>query len=118
MGKNYIYEVENAAKGSSLYRQHKKTKLLVNDILAKLYKILDVHCVTTVHFKYIPDYYWIIASEKLNVPCIMLYRECNVMSPIIFDMVVAMMSRHNSFQGSHVIVHNQTRTTNFCMGSL
>ena len=29
------------------------------------------------------------------------------MSPIIFDMVVAMMSRHNSFQGSHVIVHNQ-----------
>jgi len=107
VGKHYIYEIENAAKDSSLYKQHKQTKLLIDDILARLYKILDVDCVTTVHFKYIPDYYWIIASEKLNVPCIMLYRECNLMSPIIFDIVVAMMSKLKPFQGSHVIVHNQ-----------
>jgi len=107
VGKNYIHEVENAAKDSSLDSQHKQTELLVNDLLSKLYKILDVDCVTMVHFKYIPDYYWIIASEKLNVPCIMLYRECNVMSPIIFDMVVTMMSKHKPFKGSHVIVHNQ-----------
>ena len=106
-GKNYIYDVENAVKGSILDNQHKKTQLLMNDLLARLYKIIKVDCVTTVHFKYIPDYYWIDASEKLNVPCVMLYRECNLMSPIIFDMVLAMMLQQKSFKGSHVIVHNQ-----------
>jgi len=105
--KRYIYDVENAINGSDLEIQHKKTEALVHDVLSKLYKIIDIDCITIVHFKYIPDYYWTIASERLNVPCIMLYRECNVMSPIIFDMVVDMMSNQKPFKGSHVIVHNQ-----------
>ncbi len=105
--KRHIYDVENATNGSSIEIQHKQTGSLVYDILSKLYKIIDVDCITIVHFKYIPDYYWTIASEMLNVPCIMLYRECNVMSPIIFDMVVGMMSNQKPFKGSHVIVHNQ-----------
>ncbi len=106
-GKYYIYEVENATNNTDLYNRHKKTQSLITDVLAKLYKIINVDCVTTVHFKYIPDYYWTVASESLNIPYIMLYRECNVMSPIIYDMVLSMMLSHDHFHGSHVIVHNQ-----------
>lgn len=106
-GKNYIDEVENAPKGSLLEKKHQQTKTLINDVLAKLFKILEIDCITLVHFKYIPDHYWVKASENINVPCIMLYRECNVMSPIIYDMVVAMMIKQKSFIGSHVIVHNK-----------
>ena len=103
--KLYIYDVQDSKKGSKLYKNHKKTELLFVNILTKLYELVDVDCITKVHFKYLPDYYWTLASESLNIPCIMLYRECNVMSPIIFDCVVASAKRHK-FQGSHVIVHN------------
>ena len=104
--KLYIYDVQDSKKGSKLYKNHKKTELLFANILSKIYQLVDVDCITKVHFKYLPDYYWTLASESLNIPCIMLYRECNVMSPIIFDCVVASAKRHKKFQGSHVIVHN------------
>lgn len=119
-GKHYVSEVENLDKNSILGKQHIKTKDFVFNILNKLFKMIDISCVTTVHFKYIADYYWVLSSEKLNVPWIMLYRECNVMSPIIYDAVVSMMKKQEPFLGSHVIVHNSKireafLESNFCL---
>jgi hypothetical protein len=106
-GKHYIHEFKNIDKNTDLYNKHKNTQLLITNVLTKLYKIISIDCVTTVHFKYLPDYYWTMASESLNIPYIMLYRECNLMSPIIYDMVLSMMASQGVFHGSHVIVHNQ-----------
>ncbi len=106
-GGHSICEVKSADSGTNLYYMHKKTQSLVLDVLENLYKIIDVDCVTTVHFKYLPDYYWTLASERLNVVYVMLYRECNLMSPIIFDLVGNFMKGQKYFHGSHVIVHNQ-----------
>ena len=84
-GKYYVSDIENLDENSRLAKEHKKTLNFVFNVLTKLYKILNINCVTTVHFKYIADYYWVYTTEKLNIPWIMLYRECNVMSPIIYD---------------------------------
>jgi len=106
-GKHYINEFKHIDTSTELYKNHKKTQLLITNVLINLYKIVKVDCITSVHFKYLPDYYWTTASEKLNVPHIMLYRECNLMSPIIYDIVLSMMKSQGSFHGSHIIVHNQ-----------
>jgi len=104
--KLYIYDVQDLKEESNLYKNHKKTELLFSNVLSIVYKLVDIDCITKVHFKYLPDFYWTVASEGLNIPCIMLYRECNVMSPIIFDCVVASAKLHKKFDGTHVIVHN------------
>ena len=102
-----FYDVKNTDKSTALYEKHINTQLLIRDILEKLYRIINVDCITTVHFKYLPDYYWTVASEKLSIPHIMLYRECNLMSPIIYDAVLSMLKKHDNFHGSHIIVHNE-----------
>ncbi len=106
-GMENIVKVKNLPKGTELYYKNKKTLLLMKKILSKLYKIIDIDCVTTVHFKYHPDYYWTKVSEDLNVPYIMLYRECNLMSPLMYKKVTLMMENHGKFHGSHIIVHNK-----------
>ena len=118
-GKNYVSEIENLDESSKLGKEHKKTNDFVLNVLNKFFKLIEIDCVTTVHFKYIADYYWVNSCEKLNKPWIMLYRECNVMSPIIYDTVVGMMKKQNPFKGSHVIVHNKRikdafLESNFC----
>jgi hypothetical protein len=102
-----FYSVKNSHKGTFLHNKHVRTKILIKDILEKVYKIINIDCITTVHFKYLADYYWTVASEDLSVPHIMLYRECNLMSPVIYQAVLSMIELHNSFHGSHIIVHNK-----------
>ncbi len=102
-----IDSILEAHNDVELSDKHKKTQLLITKILSKLYKIIDIDCVTTVHFKYLPDHYWTLVSENLNIPYIMLYRECNLMSPYIYNKVLFLMMRFKTFHGSHVIVHNK-----------
>ena len=107
LGRKYkVFEVKFADKNTDLYLKHNKTQSLVTSVLSKLCRFVDIDCVTTVHFKYISDYYWTVASESLNIPYIMLYRECNLMSPIIYDLVLLMMKQQQDFHGSHILVHN------------
>ena len=119
VGKYYVSDIENLDESSKLGKEHKKTLDFIFNVLNKLNNIVDINSVSTVHFKYIADYYWVYAAEKLGIPWIMLYRECNVMSPIVYDMVVSMMRKQNPFIGSHVIVHNKRikgafLESNFC----
>ncbi len=105
--KYYVHDIVNARLGSRLYEEHLAAQAHVAKVLEWLYKLVTVDAVTTVHFKYLSDYYWTDASEKSNIPYILLHRECNLMSPIIFDMVKNMMEKQGYFHGSHVVVHNQ-----------
>jgi len=102
-----IGEVLDAKLGTKLYSKHQKTHVSHRKILSSLYKILKVDCVTTVHFKYIYDYYWTSESENLNVPFIMLARECNFFSPMIYGVIVEKMKAQSHFHGTHIIVHNK-----------
>ena len=105
--KYYIHDILNAEDGEELQIQSDKIVALLRCVLSKLYLLVKVDAISTVHFKYLPDYYWTLVSEQLGVPYIMLYRECNLMSPIIYDIVVNMMKKHKKFHGSHVVVHNE-----------
>ena len=102
-----IGEVLDAKSGTELYSRHQKTLASHRSFLSSLYKILKIDCVTTVHFKYIYDYYWTSESENLNVPFIMLARECNFFSPMIYGVIVEKMKAQSHFHGTHIIVHNK-----------
>ena len=102
-----IDKITNNKLSHKTYGQHLKTIKLFREVLKHLYNIVNIDCVTTVHYKYIPDYYWTLVSEELLVPYICLYRECNLMSPVTYDRVVQMMMGIGSFHGSRVIVHNK-----------
>jgi len=78
----------------------------LKSILGFLKNIVHIDFVTNVHFKYIEDYHYTKTFEELGIPHIMLYRECNLMSPIIYDIVQRMMEKMGAFRGTHIIVHN------------
>jgi hypothetical protein len=102
-----LSDITNIQRSSKIYNQHIKTLMLFRKVLKKLYSLVSVDCVTTVHFKYLPDYYWTIVSEELSVSYISLHRECNIMSPVTHNLIVRMMEKIGEFHGSHIIVHNE-----------
>ena len=102
-----VQQLSNIKSTSNLYNQHTRTISLFRKVLKYIYYFINIDCVTTVHFKYVPDYYWTLISEELSVPYICLHRECNLLSPTIRDRVVRMMNLIGRFHGSHIVVHNK-----------
>jgi hypothetical protein len=102
-----LHQLTNIKLSSNIYNQHIKTIGLFRKVLRHLYRIVDIDCVTTVHSKYVADYYWTLISEELSVPYISLHRECNLMSPANYDTVVDILRKIGNFHGSKIIVHNE-----------
>ena len=81
--------------------------------------ILKIRCVTTAHFKYIEDYHFTYVFQKIGVPYIALYRECNLYSKAIYSKSFRQMQSCVNFWGAHIIVHNDLtakalRDSGFC----
>ena len=81
--------------------------------------ILKIRCVTTAHFKYIEDYHFTYVFQKIGVPYIALYRECNLYSKEIYSKSFRQMQGCVNFWGAHIIVHNDLtakalRDSGFC----
>ena len=104
--------------GSYLYDKVKKpAQMFMCDFLKVLFSIIKVDCVINVSYRYIEDIDWTLASEKVGIPHIMLYRECLLQKGTrIYSGVV---HRHQSFnfRGSHIIVHNETCKDSFIESS-
>jgi len=89
----------------------------MREFLEILFSMIKVNCVTNVNYRYIEDAYWTLASEQIEIPYIMLYRECLLQKGTrIYSDVV---HRHQSFnfRGSHIIVHNETCKDSFIESS-
>jgi hypothetical protein len=91
---------------SELYLEHKASIELHKSVLKYLYKILGINIVLTVNYRYFPDYDWTLASESLGVRYIMLYRECLLNVPRIYESVVNRHSKFGIFHGTKIIVQN------------
>jgi len=111
-----LHDIIFAKSNSQLHRNHVVTTDFTTHILDRLYKIIRVDAVITVHFKYIEDYHWALSSKKINVPHIMLYRECNLFSNLIYGYLLNKMKEQKKFDGSHVIVHNEISKKSFLDG--
>jgi hypothetical protein len=71
-----------------------------------LYRILEIDIVTNVNYRYPEDYDWTLASEKINTPYIMLYRECLINTERLKFRVLGRHKEQPLFHGSKIIVHN------------
>ena len=97
----------NSKKNSNDAINHKKAYKFMYWFLHRFYQYVSVDCVTTVNYRYIEDFNWTKASDKLGVPFIMMYRECLLASDRIYDDVVFRSKKFGKFHGSHIIVHNK-----------
>jgi len=102
-----VADIINARPGSYLHDLNLRALSLLTSILTYLYKIIKVDIVTTVNYHYLPDYHWTLASEKIGIPWVMLYRECNLGAERFVDGVEHRHKLHHKFKGSHIIVHNK-----------
>ncbi len=110
-------EYSKALPGDDIYSAIKSAEEFMYEFLSILFPILKVDCVTSVSYRYIEDINWTLASEKIGIPYIMLYRECLLQKGTrIYDDVV---QRHRliNFHGSHIIVHNETCKDSFIESS-
>ena len=111
-------DYSRASIGDTLYDVVKRpTQSFMCKFLKVLFSIVKVDCVINVSYRYIEDIDWTLASEKVGIPHIMLYRECLLQKGTrIYSGVV---HRHQSFnfRGSHIIVHNETCKDSFIESS-
>jgi len=103
-----IMRYVNAKNGSNDAISHKKAYDFMYKFLRIFYKYISIDCVTTVNYRYVEDYNWAKASDRLGVPFIMLYRECLLACNRLYDYVVSRQKTFGSFHGSHIIVQNNT----------
>jgi len=97
-----------AVPGNMIYGEVLLAKKFMQEVLARLFKIINVDCITTVNYRYIEDLDWTITAEKLGIPYIILYRECLLQKGTRFyDEITDRHAKYN-FHGSHIIVHNDT----------
>jgi len=80
----------------------------MREFLEILFSMIKVNCVTNVNHRYIEDAYWTLASEQIEIPYIMLYRECLLQKESRFYHDVVQRFKSTKFHGSHIIVHNNT----------
>jgi len=97
----------NAKKDSRDAFDHKRAYKFMHAFLNIFYKYVSIDCVVTVNYRYLEDYNWAKASDRLGVPFIMLYRECLLKSDRTYDAAVyRAKTQFGKFHGSHIIVHN------------
>ncbi len=99
----------NAKKNSVDEINHKKAYKFMISFLYKFYKYVSVDCVTTINYRYLEDYNWSKASDRLGIPFIMMYRECLLGSDRMYNAVLQ-RTKHQfgKFHGTHITVHNNT----------
>jgi hypothetical protein len=97
-----LYRSTNVIRDSTI----DNTQKFMNGFLKRLYSIIKVDCITNINYRYIEDFDWTLASKKMGIPYIMLYRECLLnVDRIKYDV----QKRHKSlgkFHGTKIIVHN------------
>jgi len=102
-----ILRYVNAERNSDDANSHKKAYNFMREFLRRFYKHVSVDCVTTVNYRYLEDFNWTKASDRLGVPFIMLYRECLLASDIMYDKTLYRTKQYfGKFLGSYIIVHN------------
>ena len=102
-------KAENVAKIGSV----NKVQKFMTSFLVELYLIIKVDCVMTINYRYIEDFDWTLASEKIGVPYIMLYRECLLNVKRIRHDVKKRHRRMGVFHGTKIIVHNSICKSSF-----
>ena len=90
-----------------MYANHDSAQSYMYVFLKQLYTHLKVDCVISPTYRYLDDYDWSLASKKLGVPYIILYRECLLNAKIYEHIVTKRTSKFPKFHGDHIIVHNQ-----------
>jgi hypothetical protein len=113
-----ILEYSRASAGDDIYDKIKgPTQEFMCEFLKILFSIIKVNCVTNVNYRYIEDIDWTLASEKIGIPYIMLYRECLLEKELRFYHGVVQRHKLFNFHGSHIIVHNKTCKESFVESS-
>ena len=104
---NELKKYINAKKYSNDWNAHNNAYFFMTTFLKYFYSYISVDCVTTVNYRYIEDYNWAKASDKIGVPFIMFYRECLLAADRFYNSIYNRTKyRFGHFHGSHIIVHN------------
>ena len=98
----------NPEKGTLSYQAKQKLLNFYTEVLPIVYRWKNIDCVITYHIKTPADVDWAIASSRVGIPYIVLYREGLFASaprlrekmPILFDRF--------GFWGDHLIVQNES----------
>ena len=98
--------VIRSKKGSSIYEKHKNLSNYLNSVLSILKKIVDIDCIIIPNYRYLDDYEWVIAFKSLDVPSIILYRECLIIPGVVYDFVTK-RHKNTKMYADHIIVHNE-----------
>jgi hypothetical protein len=107
-------EYSTALPGDDIYDKIRiPTQEFMCNFLEVLFSKIKIDCVINVNYRYIEDVDWTLASEKIGIPYIMLYREC--LMPKGGRLYNDVVHRHKlfKFHGSHIIVHNDTCKSSF-----
>ncbi len=107
-------EYSRASSGDDIYNRIKEpAQEFMFQFLKVLFSMIKVDCVTNVNYRYIEDIDWTLASEKIGIPYIMLYRECLLQKGTRIYSDVVQRHKAFNFHGSHVIVHNNSCKKSF-----
>jgi|APSaa5957512535_1039671.scaffolds.fasta_scaffold34038_2 hypothetical protein len=98
--------VIRSKKGSDIYEMHKELSSYLIIVLDFLKKMVNIDCIIVPNYRYLDDYEWVIALKSLNIPSIMLYRECLINSGALYDFVTKRHKSTNMYV-DHIIVHNE-----------
>jgi surface carbohydrate biosynthesis protein len=104
-GIDQIHDIRTATD-KKILDGHNKAVDFSEAVLKHLLSTISVDCVVTVNNRYLADYPWTLAFEKLNIPYIMLYREGLVNSKKAYDRSVFRNQKLGKFHGRKIIVQN------------
>jgi hypothetical protein len=93
--------------GHPMIERHERCQDFLQYFLRKLYSFIKIDAVIGVTYRYLNDYDWSLASERIGVPFIMLYRECLMNTPMYTYDIIERTAGYPKFHGSHIIVHNE-----------
>lgn len=110
-------EYSNLSPEDNIYSAIKYAEEFMYEFLSILLPILNVNCITNVSYRYIEDVNWTIASERIGIPHIMLYRECLLQENTRIYSDVVNRHRLFNFRGSHIVVHNNSCKRSFIESS-
>lgn len=74
--------------------------------LPELFARLGVDAVIGANNRFQVDADWGITARTLGCPYVVLFREGLLISPVVYDKVVARQRAMGRFQGDHIVVHN------------
>jgi len=85
---------------------NKNNGIDVNKIISNLYKTLNIDALIIVNFRYIEEYDFALVARDIQLPVIMLYRECAAGSPMSRKNIIKRMKKHSNYPVDEIIVAN------------